>query len=359
MFWIPPLPILRSWATSLVLLCVAASWTSWSSWTSAAEVTDLGKTYDFDQRRSPPGMHHHIASDDDVNGGTTSLRRYGEEHVFWKGEASNNGFGYFRRDRDLGQVFHTPPGPPRRVDAMVLRTSLGRGAVGDIAGAPVYLQFFDVQIGEGGPMVDQNGTPPGTRAAHGWDVKFNRADDYVTNVTYVPLHVTDSAAMPAMAATDRSGIGPGGNANRTQEGHLRYFRFKLGPGDLMILQPERTYAWMFGFAAPGPDRSLALANEVKLGGVSVFDRTSPPRLMTDPAGKPWWGIRREGNGRRPPKMIDQRKPPTDPKVLAAMVDDAVFEPNHTQTLSPTSDGYPDVDTYRVFQFYIETTKLTP
>ena len=78
------------------------------------------------------------------------------------------------------------------------------------------------------------------------------------------------------------------------------------------------------------------------------------KFVRDPSGAIRWGIRREGNGKLPPTMISATKPPAEDALLQKLVGESMFAPEHFDELAPTSEGYPDVDTYRTLQFYIET-----
>ncbi len=53
-------------------------------------------------------------------------------------------------------------------------------------------------------------------------------------------------------------------------------------------------------------------------------------------------------------MIGAAKPPASSALRLQLAKESLFGQNHWDTLSPTSDGYPDIDTYRIYQFYIET-----
>lgn len=41
------------------------------------------------------------------------------------------------------------------------------------------------------------------------------------------------------------------------------------------------------------------------------------------------------------------------------VKESMFPENHYTTLKPASDGYPDVDTYRTMDFYLELAEIIP
>ena len=55
-------------------------------------------------------------------------------------------------------------------------------------------------------------------------------------------------------------------------------------------------------------------------------------------------------------MIPGPKPPADATKRRALIAESLFATGAGRyALSPTTDGYPDVDTYRDHQFYLEVT----
>jgi len=57
-------------------------------------------------------------------------------------------------------------------------------------------------------------------------------------------------------------------------------------------------------------------------------------------------MRREAVGTIPPVMTGKRKPPDDAELISKMVKESIFNaPPARFQLTPTSEGYPDVDTY--------------
>ena len=53
-------------------------------------------------------------------------------------------------------------------------------------------------------------------------------------------------------------------------------------------------------------------------------------------------------------MTGKRKQPDDAALLKKLVKESLFDaPPARFGLSPTTDGYPDVDTYRDLEFYLE------
>jgi hypothetical protein len=55
-------------------------------------------------------------------------------------------------------------------------------------------------------------------------------------------------------------------------------------------------------------------------------------------------------------MTPGKEPPADPKAAEKLKRESVFADGEGRyKLSPTTDGYPDVDTYRDHEFYLEVT----
>jgi hypothetical protein len=136
-------------------IAVAVSLAIASTASAGLEVTSLGKSYTPEADRVP------ISVNEGSKGGSTSVRNTDRANLEWKDK------GYYQRNRDLGQVF--APQNAFTLDAIVLRTGPSDSAVlSGTPGAKVFLQFFEV-VGE--PKINDNGTPQGTKAKHG----FSRA----------------------------------------------------------------------------------------------------------------------------------------------------------------------------------------
>jgi hypothetical protein len=257
-------------------------------------------------------------------GGSTSVRNVSPEHLEWKRE------GYFQRNRDLGQVITAPR--DFTLEAIVLRTGPSEVAVrAGAPGAPVFIQFFEV---EGEPQVDDSGTPPGTPASHGFSTN-HRCDDVLSGVRYLPRRVVVGGTFPQLpTGCDGRGV---------------YLRWRLDPPARPRWLAGRRYAFMVGFLEAGEGRSFTLANRNAAG------IAAPPRLGDVHDAYPdGWAIRREDHGLLPPKMVPGARPPEDPTVLRELVQQAVFPSGPARFgVSPTTDGYPDVDTYRDLEFYLE------
>ena len=254
-------------------------------------------------------------------GGNTSVRN--ESPLIWKDK------GYFRRARDLGQVFTAPC--DFMLDAIVLRTGNAHLAfLSGAANAEVFVQFFEVT---GTPVINDNGTRPGTNATHGFS-KNHRCDDTVKGVTYNSLRVVKGGRLPDLTAKG--------------DGRLTYLKWSFPGEKLLWFQKGKRYAFMVGFVEPASNRNFTLANR--------NDAVSPrPPIANDPNdGYPGgWGLRREGNGKTPPLMISGKSSPADPAVLRQLKTESAFPAGDARfAIPPTCEGYPDVDTYRDFEFYM-------
>lgn len=295
----------------------------------ALTVEDLGEAYAPNPARVPEALS--FAGPPDM-GGSTSVRRLRGEDMKFKRQ------GYFVRNRELGQVFTVPRDVPAgaRVDAIVLRTGNSASAVrASTAGAPLRVHWFEVS---GEPRIDDNGTPVGATATHGYFAN-HRGDDFVAGVTYRPLLSAGGGAFPAsIPPTDDDG---------DQPGHLRYLRFDLGGAAEIALEPGGTYAFLVGFAAPGPARGFTLANS------NLAGEAGAPAFLRDAAGGERWGIRREGDGTTPPTMRPGEAPTAGTALGDSLRAQSLHPADYLTSVPPTSDGYPDVDTYRALEFYVE------
>ena len=273
-------------------------------------------------------------------GGSTSIRNVDEHHLEWKEQ------GYFQRNRDLGQVFTAPK--DFELDAIVIRTGPSDAAVGaGASGAKVFIEFFEVL---GDPIVDDNGTPMGTDSTHGFS-KNHRCDDLLRGVDYRPFVVVRGGLFPDLPPTRNAANEPTGDAT----GKLVYLRWRLtGPARPRFVAGNR-YAFMLGFEEPAQGRAFTLANANAAG-------INAPAQLGDchdayPEG---WAIRREGNGTRPPLMIPGLRPPQEATSFQRLIEQSLFPTGPKRfKLDPGTDGYPDVDTYRDLEFYLEATASAP
>ena len=277
-----------------------------------------------------PSARTLIAQLESDQGGSTSIRNNQEEHLIWKSK------GYYQRNRDLGQIFTLEQQQDLR--AVILRTGPSDKAV--LAGAPgseLFIQFFEVR---GTPEVNDNGTPPGTDALHGFSTN-HRCDDYIEGVEYV--------AMPQPYAGEFPDVPPTYNENgptNDSTGNMQFLRFSLEPP--LTLGPGQ-YAFIVGFTEPGNLRGLTFANANR---ASLPD--APAIGDSHDLYGGGWGIRREGNGKVPPTMLDQTSEPADETLRKSLQSESLFPDGAARfAIAPTTDGYPDVDTYRDLTFALE------
>ncbi|MCX8038033.1 MAG: glycoside hydrolase family 140 protein, partial [Candidatus Sumerlaeia bacterium] len=292
------------------------------------QVEAVGKKFSPDPART---VLHQSRAD---SSGNTSVRNTDRANLEWKVS------GYYQRNRDLGQVFTAPR--DFRLASIVLRTGPADAAVLDGApAAKVFIEFFEVA---GEPRIHDNGTPPGTAAKHGFS-KNHRCDDYLAGVEYKPLHVVTGGVFPNLPPTRDDK----GEPVENQAGCLTYLRWRLPEAGRLECKTGKRYAFMVGFEQAGRERGFTLAN-LNAAGVNA-----PPSL-TD-AHNPYrggWAIRREGDGTLPPTMIAGDAPPTDADLHARLLAEALFpEAPYRFWLLPTTNGFPDVDTYRDLEFYLE------
>lgn len=254
-------------------------------------------------------------------GGNTSVRN--ESPLIWKDK------GYYRRARDLGQVFTAPQ--DFTLEAIVLRTGNAHLAfLPGAAGAEVFVQFFEVT---GTPVINDNGTPPETSAKHGFSTN-HRCDDFVMGVQYQPLRVVTGGRLPDLS--------PQG------DGKLTYMKWSFTGEDRLRFEEGQRYAFMVGFVEPAPERNFTLANRNNAG--SPRKPAMVDGLDTYPDG---WGLRREGSGKTPPLKVPGEQPPEDPVMLMQLKRESAFPQGEARyAITPTCEGYPDVDTYRDLEFYI-------
>lgn len=314
-------------------------------------IEDIGKTYLLQTGKLVKGLYFPIPTEK-VNHGNTSIRNTDEADLVWKGSPASNGFGYFQRNRDMGQVFNVPDSINVKIEALVLRTSKGNSALLEgTSGAELYVVFFEVKAKEGSTIkINENGTTKGDQATHGFDFQFNRCDDFIEGDKYIFLHRFSGGIFPDIKATTQTAYKTSDTLPYgEQEGHLRYIRFKFADTSL-YLEGGKRYAFIIGFTEPGKHRGIAWSISTKV------HTKEAAKFVKDENGKVRWGIRREGDGTLPPTMIANPNPPTDSAAYKKLVAESMFPPNHFDTLSPTTNGYPDVDTYRTMEFYLELAK---
>ena len=288
----------------------------------------LGKTYSPDTKRVP--IRQSVAD----MGGSTSVRNVDADHLIWKTA------GYYQRNRDLGQLF--TPEKDFRLDAIVLRTGPSDNAVkAGAPGAKVFAQFLEVI---GTPRINDNGTPKGTKARHGFSSN-HRCDDFIEGVRYEPIRLVKGGVFPDIPSTrDIEGRIVNGDA-----GKLVYIRWALLGPDEIACKAGHRYAFMVGFEEPGAERAFTLANHNAASSGAIPALTDASDVYHG-----GWALRHEGGGSLPPEMVPADEPPGAASVRKSLIDGSLFAVGSDRyTLAPTTDGYPDVDTYRDHEFYLE------
>lgn len=251
--------------------------------------------------------------------------------------------GYYQRNRDCGQTFTaTKDGV---LDAVVMRTSNSTKAVfANAIGQPMFLQLFEIA---GTPVINDNGTPYGSEPEHGFGVGqgMHRCDDFIEGITFTSLGVAHGGGVPDVPPTYPNG----------DEGKLVYVRCDLTGEHEIELQSGHRYAFVLGFTNP-TDFGPLYEDQCRIG-ISMENYAAaiePADLTVDLT--PYQGghsIRREGDGTLPPVM----KPGDTPH--PELLDQSIFPDGDARyDVTPTSDGYPDVDTYRDWNFYLEVKDNT-
>ncbi len=265
-------------------------------------------------------------------GGNTSVRNVSNEELKWKTQ------GYYQRNRDLGQLFI--PKKDTWVKSIVLRTGPAESAVlYDTPGSKVFMQFFEIF---GDPVINDNGTPKGTQSTHGFNTN-HRTDDFIEGVDYVSFPTVYSGVFPEEIPITKDADGN----QLGNDGRLYYIRWKFE--NPVFFEANKRYGFMVGFLDEGLGLgfTLANANRAAISDVPSLDDRNTPY-------KGGWSFRREGDGTLPPTMIPGENPPDSDSLVHFLKSESLFYPGFDRfRLFPTSDGYPDVDTYRAFEFYIE------
>ncbi|MGB7327221.1 MAG: hypothetical protein WBD31_20260 [Rubripirellula sp.] len=311
-----------------VLLCTYAFA---SSGHAELNVTSLGKQFIPDAGCTIK----QVAAD---KGGSTSVRNEPAENLKFKTS------GYFQRNRDLGQVFVAKR--TGYVERLILRTGNSDAAVlSGTAGQELFVQWFEVV---GTPVINDNATPKGTEAKHGYSTN-HRCDDFIEGITYRSMKVVRGGTFPDLPATrDADGRSTGDATSK-----LTYMQFKFSGEQRVTLEAGRRYAFLVGLVNPSAESGFTLANS---------NRASRPDAVPDDITKEssvgGWGIRREGNGGIKPKLLSESEPTVDSEQRSAMLNESMLPDGGKRfELPPQTDGFPDVDTYRDHEFSIVQSGL--
>lgn len=124
-------------------------------------------------------------------------------------------------------------------------------------------------------------------------------------VQYVPLRVITGGRPPNLQA--KSG------------GKLAYMKWSFSGAKPLRFQGGKRYAFMVGFVEPGPERNFTLANRNNAAS------PGPPAIVNAEDGyHGGWGLRREGNGETPARMIPGEQPPDDPATVRQLKAESTF-----------------------------------
>lgn len=283
----------------------------------------------------PSGPRVLISSPGQDNSGTTSLRylhprdavdepdKDDPENYIYDGPYNKPRVWYYQRDRDLGQTF-TVGMDPIRIHALTLRIGPSANAVGlDAPGAEVFIQLCEVA---GYPTINDHGTTGPDGSGDGrytrWKT-FNPADwqtdDYLDGESYKVVNTVQGPLPNTLAAND-------------------FLRFAFTGDDAILLSANTAYAWLIGFVSPsaeGGNRAFSLANE-------LFGSYSGGH-----------GLRRDGS------TLDLER--TFVRDLGNLIDraESAFAASFPaaltvrQSIPPGTFGFPDVEAYRDYRFYLE------
>lgn len=282
-------------------------------------------------------------------GGNTSIAFDATSSFKWSGEAiaKSGGFGYFlpngteipyiKRDRDLGQTFTYRGEKVTKWTEITLKLGYGSNVIRKgTYGKPIAIQFFKVN---GEPILNENGTTGEMNALHGYPHDPNsgemdaRRDDFWEGETYESLGLIDGFIFPTK--TDFGFASDEDIAPESEQIKGQLIQFSFNKEDQITLQPGETYAFLVMLEEMGDDVGFTLANH--------FDGSFPDGHA----------IRRDGRGVFPPPTADPSKPFEDPANAEALKS-ARFPQDIKERIkiSPGTNGYPDVDTWRDIFFVI-------
>jgi len=304
---------------------------------------------------SPPAANIAAFYDKYDTGGNTSIAHDIDNSYKWSGYTPypSGSWGYFtpdgteipyiKRDRDLGQTFIINSAGKVRLESITLKLGYGDNVVRTgTYGKDLSLQIFEVK---GTPVLNDNGTGTGMEAFHGFphdrpeQIIDHHRDDYLEEELYTSISVIRGFRFPwkkeFRIPNDSIKVSPDDSSLKG-----RYIQFRI-PEDIKItMEPGKTYAFLVMIDKPGENIGFTLANNYT--GSYQFGHA----------------IRRDGNGVFPPFPANPLKDFTDPENRKAL-ESAHFPDEFIKriSISPGTNGYPDVDTWRDLEFYIEVSHL--
>jgi hypothetical protein len=251
---------------------------------------------------------------------------------------------YIKRNRDLGQVFTCKAAAPVLLESVTVATGPGTNVIRPgMYGQAVALQVFEVM---GEPVLHQNGSVDGATATHGWPHQYGAIDhirdDYYSGLSFRPLAVATGGMFPLAADF---GFAPATVPSPDDPKlRLQYLRWAVSEDAHIVLHPGQRYGFLLLIVNEGAGRGFTIAN--------VGDN----RGTEDYGGG--FGIRREGNGTMPPPRAFPEFPVDHPKNAAALSAARLPADFETRLAMPIgTEGYPDVCTYRDWEFYVQARPL--
>jgi hypothetical protein len=210
-------------------------------------------------------------------------------------------------------------------------------------GQKVSIQLFEVI---GSPKVNNNGSDDYTEAFHGFphnrngDSIHSNRDDYVEGETYQTLKIIRGATFPN--ATN-FGFLTNDTVPLPDDPNLKgkCLRFIISTDSSIMLQPGKQYAFLIMIDEVGADRGFTLAN-------NYYGKYEGGH-----------GIRRDGNGIFPPVTANPQMDFVH-EINKEALKAAHFPKNFSERteITPGTNGYPDVCTWRDLEFYIEVEHNT-
>lgn len=282
-------------------------------------------------------------------GGNTSVAFDLDDSFKWSGESpfKKDGFGYFspdgkeipyiKRDRDIGQTFRIDGTTPVKLRSLTVRLGFGDNVVRPgMYNKKLSVQFFEVS---GEPTIYNNGSKTGARAFHGFphdrlnsDIPPER-DDYLTGEKYEQIALFTGFTFPGKEEFGFEKDTTVPPDHEKLKGRL--LKFSFPEGNMITLEPGRQYAFMILINRQGENVGFTLANNY---------------TGNYPGGH---AIRRDGSGTFPPAIADPSHDFRSPANKAAFKS-AHFPAKMRKRLSinPSTNGYPDVDTWRDIYFIL-------
>lgn len=254
-------------------------------------------------------------------------------------DSTGREIAYIKRDRDLGQTFTYTGSEAGKLKAVTVRLGFGNNVVRQgMYGKNISIQIFEVT---GEPVLNNNGSNEKVEAFHGFphnrpgDSIASIRDDYFIGETYTSIGVFTGAKFPSKTnfgfTSDTTCVSPD---DSTLKG--KFLRFKFPVSSKIELHPGKKYAFLIMIDEMGADVGFTLANNY---------------YGSYEGGH---GIRRDGNGVFPPVPADPAKDFTDQANKKAL-ESAHFPTNFQERIkiSPGTNGYPDVCTWRDLSFFVE------